>query len=576
MTSNGLQSKASSSYEDEQIGKHTIALIALFQGLILALIYTRVELQLWPANNLSVLNATVVFALSFPTLFVLISSKNDWKKVASYLLLFCASLSALGAYIGSITLGKYYGELLFVFTMCAIVASFKAALYIKSFANKWEMNYALLFTSSWRNFVLGAETTLFCGIFFAILFLGASLFSILGITLFEELLENQWFWVPALSLSVALAIHVFRNIIHTVDTAATILQTLMKFLLPLLVFVSIGFIGTLPFTGLETLWETGSGTALVLTLQALTLFFVNAVYHEGSDKRPYGLYLHRAIIIGVAVLPIYSIISAYGLWLRVDQYGLSVERCWALIIWLIFCLFSTGYFIGIVKLRDNWLEAQSKINVAMGLLVLLLSMLIQSPLLNFQSLAASSQLTRFENGEVALEDFDIEYFVYHLHKPGKEALEELKLKIADEHPEFVTLIDKKYASRMETITKERMPSEVEHYWPNKKDVQDSLIIQLRNDSVLQDVYTGPYTEVHIVKVDANNDGNAEYLVIKMSQWSQFSYLYYRENEEWTKTYVNAAFPKTTDIKTLLETNEVELRSPTWQNIKIGDVLIETN
>ncbi|WP_412973281.1 DUF4153 domain-containing protein [Glaciecola sp. MF2-115] len=562
--------------EEAQLAKRYIALIALIQGLLLAFVYTRVEAQLWPATSLSTLYAIIVFVLSYPALFILISSKHDYKKVALYLLLFCIVLASLAAYVGSLIIANRVGNLLFIFTLCGIVASFKAALYIKSFANKTEMTYARLFTQSWRNFVLGAETALFCGIFFAILFLGAKLFSVLGIQLFEELLENQWFWVPALTLSASLAINVFRNIIHTVDTAATILQTLMKFLLPLLVIVSLGFISTLPFTGLEKLWETGSGTGLVLCLQALSLFFVNAVYHEGSDKRPYNVYLHRAIIIGVAVLPIYSIIAAHGLWLRIDQYGFTVERCWALVIWFVFAMFSLSYFIGIIKLRDNWLLAQSKINVAMGLFVLIFSLIVQSPILNFHSISASSQLARIDDGKVSLEDFDFDYFVYQLHKPGKQALEEFKLTIADEHPEVLALIDRKYAERLEPTLKHRLPADVIRYWPSQDDVPPELISELKKDSIIRDIYTDPKDEVHIVKIDANEDGLAEYLILRRARWSSFSTMYYSESDVWKSKVIYSRVPEDVDITQLLESHEVELTPSKWQNIKIGEVLIETN
>ncbi|WP_257172683.1 DUF4153 domain-containing protein [Colwellia sp. M166] len=107
---------------------------------------------------------------------------------------------------------------------------------------------------------------------------------------------------------------------------------MIKFLLPALTVVSLGFLATLPFTGLDTLWQTGTGSMLVMWLQALTLFFVNTVYQDASHERPYHHILHRLIFIGVAVLPIYSLISLYGNWLRIDQYGLTVDRCWAVLI----------------------------------------------------------------------------------------------------------------------------------------------------------------------------------------------------------------------------------------------------
>jgi|TARA_R110000803_G_C11982643_1_gene320966 hypothetical protein len=47
--------------------------------------------------------------------------------------------------------------------------------------------------------------------------------------------------------------------------------------------------------------------------------------------------------------------------------------------------------VGIIKQRDAWLEILSTVNISMGIVVLVFMLLVNSPLLNFQSIAAASQ-----------------------------------------------------------------------------------------------------------------------------------------------------------------------------------------
>ncbi len=150
-------------------------------------------------------------------------------------------------------------------------------------------------------------------------------------------LSNAGFITLLLHLRMASALSFFRKLTHIIDTITRLQQALIKFLLVLLSLVSLLFLGALPFTGLEPLWESG-GSSLILWMQALILFFVNAVYQDEPDNWPYSVWLHRFIYISIAILPVYSLISFYGLSLRIDQYGWSLSRFWAYLIWFLLAI----------------------------------------------------------------------------------------------------------------------------------------------------------------------------------------------------------------------------------------------
>lgn len=563
-----------------QIPRKTIFIIALIQGVTLAYLYQSVEHGVWPGSDLMWLTALVTFFISFPSLFLLTASQHDYSAILKTLFPFTLLISVLGAYIGNQQSAfPNIDGTFFVFTLATLIACFKAIMYIKLLANKQTIDYESLFSDSWRNAIIFAASVLFMSIFFGILNLGAALFDLLGISFFTKLLREEWFWVPALTLSSAFAIHIFRKISYLADNISTILQTLMKFLLPVLIFVSLGFLATLPLTGLTNLWETHSGSLLLLWLIALSLFFVNAIYHKGNDNKPYHFIVHRFILVGIAILPIYAAISAYGISLRIFQYGFTPNRLWALSIWFILSCFTIGYLFGVIKLRDNWLVIQSKVNVFMGLVLLAFVLLVNSPLLNFKAISTESQMARYYNGEVTLDELDISYFSNNLGKPGYIAMEQLKTEIAQSHPEIVASIDRKYSyikDRSESrngINETTIQKEVEiTYWPDKNAFNPSLITHLDEEDI---DYRWAQEEFRVA-IDLDQDNSPEMLTIIDNNGYFRANLWTETEKGWEQRTIKITIPKNKDLKYSLQNIEIQLLAPQYKIISLDGISIDAN
>ncbi|MGJ8693979.1 MAG: DUF4153 domain-containing protein [Thalassotalea sp.] len=564
---------------DNQLPKPLIILISLLQGILLTLLYQSVEHKIWPGTEPVWLVSLATFAISYPLLTLLAITKTNGLTSVKYLLPFTLLLSVLGAYVGfqqEPTAFVDNSSVIFVFSFTALIAAFKALMYIQQYLSNEAISYSSLFKLSWRNFIIFAECWLFVLIFWGILNLGAGLFAVLEIDFFKALLKKDWFVIPVLTLAFGFSIIVFRNIIHTADNISTILQTLIKFLLPALTIVSLGFLATLPFTGLDTLWKTGSGSLLVMWLQALTLFFINTVYQYAAHERPYHHLLHRLIFIGVAILPIYSMISAYGLWLRVEQYGLSVDRCWALLICVLLACFSFGYLFGIVKKRDAWLTTLSKVNISMGIVVLLAMLLVNSPLLNFQSISAASQLARLDAGKTSYAKFDYKYFDRTLGRQGYLALQALKPKLKVHAPEQIVMIDRMYINHQkidrEALSVEDFLQFIE-FWPNKSEFPKALIsaVYKRETKSKWSTYRGK--NYYFIAKDLNDDGKVNYVVIEENNSSTSASLWLLDDEQqWSAKYMQTSNPNKNHLmKDLLLTDQVEVISPTWKNLKVGDI-----
>lgn len=566
---------------DSQLPKSFIIILAVLQAIALTLLYSSIENNVWPATSPTWLVSLITFSMSFPLLMLMTVNKNNIKTSLLLILPFSLLLSLLGAYVGFQQEPQEYvsnNTLMSVFIFTSLIAGFKGLMYIQQFGSSENVSYSRLFKLSWRNFIIFGECWLFVLIFWGILNLGAALFDILDIEFFSELLINEWFWIPTLTLAFAFASVIFRKLLNIEDNIAFLLQTLIKFLLPVLSVISLGFLATLPFTGLNKLWETGSGSLLVMWLQVLTLFFVNTVYKDDSSVRPYHMLLHRLVFISVALLPVYSVISAYGIYLRVEQHGLTVDRCWGILIWFLLACFSFSYLVGIITKRDNWLEPLSKINIVMGWVVLVSMLAVNSPLLNFQSLSTNSQIARLDADKVTIEKFDYYYFEHSLGRQGYLAMQLLKQKIETSHPEQYAIIDRMYVNNEFALTLEHTVDDfIERsvFWPSQALIPQGLIEAVFSEQHFYDRNSLKEHTYYFIGMDLNKDDELDFIVIDESNENISAYFWLFDMGKWRSRYMNVENPEEIRyLKSMIDNNELSLVEPEYSNLKIGDVVFK--
>ena len=566
---------------DSQLPKSFIIILAVLQAIALTLLYSSIENNVWPATSPTWLVSLITFSMSFPLLMLMTVNKNNIKTSLLLILPFSLLLSLLGAYVGFQQEPQEYvsnNTLMSVFIFTSLIAGFKGLMYIQQFGSSENVSYSRLFKLSWRNFIIFGECWLFVLIFWGILNLGAALFDILDIEFFSELLRNEWFWIPTLTLAFAFASVIFRKLLNIEDNIAFLLQTLIKFLLPVLSVISLGFLATLPFTGLNKLWETGSGSLLVMWLQVLTLFFVNTVYKDDSSVRPYHMLLHRLVFISVALLPVYSVISAYGIYLRVEQHGLTVDRCWGILIWFLLACFSFSYLVGIITKRDNWLEPLSKINIVMGWVVLVSMLAVNSPLLNFQSLSTNSQIARLDADKVTIEKFDYYYFEHSLGRQGYLTMQLLKQKIETSHPEQYAIIDRMYVNNEFALTLEHTVDDfIERsvFWPSQALIPQGLIEAVFSEQHFYDRNSLKEHTYYFIGMDLNKDDELDFIVIDESNENIAAYFWLFDMGKWRSRYMNVENPEEIRyLKSMIDNNELSLVEPEYSNLKIGDVVFK--
>ena len=445
-------------------------------------------------------------------------------------------------------------------------------MYCQLYASKLPITYSGLFLWSWRNFLTLGLSSLFVGCSWLVLFLWAQLFNAIGIEFFKDLFKEEWFAYPVNTLVLGFGVLIFRSQTGIIDTIKRLQQALMKFLLVVLAFVSVLFLMALPFTGLSQLWGNG-GSMLILWMHATLLFFVNAVYQDKPSSRPYALWIHRFIYLSVALLPIYSAISFHGLTLRIEQYGLSLMRCWALLVWLLLAVFTLGYVWGIIRHRDNWLDNLSRVNVVGGLVVMVAVLLTNSPLLDFRKMSVDSQLARLEAGEVEVEDFDIHYFKHNLAKPGYLALQQLKTQYQETYATFVLKIDALYTRDKDISTeidKETFLSALEILGGSPPD--DLLNRIFENET--ENSWLIPHTDnYYLFAVELNNDELAEYVLLKKRRQVNEITLYVFDKDRWVRRSLRATEGYgVNNLELFLEdvkAQNIHYAKPEWDQLEVG-------
>jgi hypothetical protein len=559
--------------DEKQIPAPLLIFIALVQGLVLLLLHQSIELTFWPYADPAWLFCFYSIAFTAPIMLLLGLTQGTLRAFSKWVVPFTLLVGALGFYVGSqaTPLAQIKFEtLLFALVVTLAIAVFKALMYTQQLISGDAFSYSNLFRWSWRNFLTLALAMLFALCVWGVLMLWAGLFKAIKINFFWDLFTETWFFYPTLATAHGFGVLMFRRLSHVIDTITRLQQALMKFLLVLLVLVSILFLGGLLITGLQPLWESG-GSHLILWMQALMLFFVNAVYQDDAAERPYHRWVHRFIFVGVALLPLYSAISFYGLMLRIDQYGWSLARCWGMLIWLLLALFSVGYLWGIVRYRDNWLKQLSRVNVALGLAVLGLMLAVNSPLLDFRKITVASQLQRLDSGQVSPDDFDVRYFRYDLARPGYEALEAIKQKYADSNPELVLRIDQLYSGRQpaeSALTQAKLLAAIK---TTSGEIPAALGEQLFKDLQDSDWAAQHVIKYYLLPVDANADGQTEYLYVQVLATYSRAALYFYADDKWQSQRFDTLYDQKNyqNMIESLENSEIKLLEPKWKDIELG-------
>ena len=557
-----------------------LILIALLQGVMLCLLEQALDHSVWPSQAPEWLVGFYTMVFIGPTMLLLGLSREQWQRISFMTLGFMLLTGVVGFYAGSQLLPlKFvgYDELPVAYYLTMGIVSFKVLMYIQQYSEDSKLHYQRLFLYSWRNALTLGLALAFAGCFWLILILWAELFQVIDIDFFEDLFKEPWFYYPVISIAFGFGVIIFRRLSNIIDTITRLKQALMRYLLVILVFVSILFLGGLAWTGLEPLWANG-GSHLILWMMAFLLFLVNAVYQNETDKAGYPVWVHRFIYLGLVLLPAYSAISFYGLYARIEQYDWSLMRCWGFLVWGFLTFLSVGYLFGILRKRDQWAQSLSGTNIALSMVMIAVLLLVNSPILDFRQIVVSQQLAKLEANQVSYEDFDYGYFRYNLGRSGYLALQTLQEETEEEFPEISSRIsayfqysahedskpNKELFLRGIEVLAGELPSELGDAIYHNEIEREWMFRNIRNHLV--------------IPVDLNGDQEDEFLLVKEFQENVILELYFLENNQWKfKDVVSTGedYENQSDVEAILselKEEPLKVREPQWKELEINEVI----
>jgi hypothetical protein len=285
--------------------------------------------------------------------------------------------------------------------------------------------YPRHFDTAWKLGVQSALALVFVAVFWGVLELGAELFNLIAIDAFSQLLAKRWFDYPATCLALAVAIHATDVQPALIRGARSVALVLFSWLTPLLALIVGGFIVSLPFVSLAPLWHTHWATGLMLGSASTMIFLINTCYQDGADEQTTSRLKRLAGTLGAIELVPLAALSAWGLGLRISQYGWSVERITvAALIFIISC-YALGYATAVVA-RRGWLKRVETTNWVSAYIGLALLLALFSPIADPARLMVADQIHRLESGAASPQSFDFVALRFDGARWGAAALDDLR------------------------------------------------------------------------------------------------------------------------------------------------------
>ncbi len=412
-------------------GRGAMLVVALLQGVALYGLHLALDAEAWPATDPRWLLPLYAIGTLIPLVLHLDLSHVRTPLFLRGVTVLAVLLTALGAYTGSTIVplpGWRSSGIVFAFGVSVAALWWILTPFLQTSVRGGRPRatppYAELFEAGWQNTLVVVQAALFTGLFWALLWLWAELFDLVGVQVFEELFREPAFVYPVTSVTFGYAVALAQSRESFVLLFRRHLFGVLAWLLPLVALIASAFLLTLPGTGLAPLWKTGHATFLMLWLQVFLLFFFNAAYQDGGQPPSYPRWLQVALRASALAVPVYASLSAYSLSLRIVQHGLSVDRIWAALFIAVVALYGIGYLFA--AFRDGpWMGAIGRVNIAMAWVMVGLIAVVNSPLLEPKRLATVDQMSRLLDGRVPAAKFDYDYLRFSLGVYGDRALRQL-------------------------------------------------------------------------------------------------------------------------------------------------------
>lgn len=286
--------------------------------------------------------------------------------------------------------------------------------------------YEGLVRHSWTHVASAAFAWVFIGMFAATLALWAGLFEMLDIDFFGELFtEEAFMFIVGLGVT-GLGLAIARENEKIIGAQRRAVTGLARALLPLIALVAVLFALTLPVAGIGDLWSTRSASAILLGAVLLVGLLFNFVFNDGDSPWLYPRPVQLLVSAAIVLMSVFSLLALYSTSLRIDQYGLTPARVWAVIFGITGMLYGVPYGIAVIRGRGGWYPAFEAINRTVAPVLAILAVLLHSPVLDPIGLSARDQYGRLVSGTVTVDEFDWATVRFRLGRAGDQVLTDIE------------------------------------------------------------------------------------------------------------------------------------------------------
>ena len=534
--------------------------IGLAQGIALFLLQKADESKTWPATQPMLYAPLLLCALTIPLipLSALSAMRRSallaWSGVAAALV---AIMAIHAAWAGAAPDRLGAGPLSPPVFIAAAVLLFIAHHLVQpaEAVGRPVAPYADYFDLVGTNVVRLFLSLAFTGAFWLLLFLAGALFKLIGVEAIQKLIGETAFAFPATGLMFAAAVHMAVQLTEAraglVRGVRTVGLVLLAWLLPLMVVIAAGFLATLPFTGLSLLWSTKAAASLLLSAAAALIILINAAYQDGLEP-PNPILRWAARLASLLLIPI-VILTAYALWLRIHQYGLTPDRVMATTYLIVAVGFTIGYTFAATR-PGAPMRPLEPTNLIMAAVSVLLVIALFTPIADPARLSAASQVKRLESGKVSPEKFDFQFLRFDSNRYGRLALERLK---ASRDPEVA-----KRAREMSGMNARPAPRLDKpdfggvSVYPTGARLPDSFVKQNWDASPRSDCI-GPGSVCKALVLDIDGDGAAEVLLGVGDIFDVFRW----DGRRWKRVARTGSTCGTGDLDAALKAGQVRMGEP---------------
>ncbi|MED9092694.1 DUF4153 domain-containing protein [Escherichia marmotae] len=441
--------------------------------------------------------------------------------------------------------------------------------------------YSYFYQSVWHNVLVLLVIFITNGLTWLVLLLWSELFKLVGITFFKTLFfSTDWFIYLTLGLVTALAVILARTQSRLIDSIQKLFTLIATGLLPLVSLLTLLFIITLPFAGLNAISRHISAAGLLLTLAFLQLLLMAVVRDPQKASIPWAGPLRYLIKTALLVTPLYVLIAAWALWLRVAQYGWTAERLHGALAVVVLLVWSLGYFVSIVwRKGQNPLVLQGKVNLAVSLLVLVILVLLNSPVLDSMRISVNSHMARYQSGKNTPDQVSI-YMLEQSGRYGRAALESLKSDV-----EYMKEPKRRRSLLMAFDGVQRLQQRI-----SEKALADNVLIAPGSgkpdatfwSAVMKNLYNAMICiekdACVLVEQDLNSDGRAEGILFAFNSERYIVYGFDPDKKEWQELTMSLLPREITKEKLLTAAKEGKLgtKPKAWRDLTVDGETLDLN